>query len=218
MVNGVLYAIGGIRDRAVVGTVEAYDPLTDSWTPRAPMPTPRADFGVAVVNGIIYTIGGASATSSSVGTVEAYDPATDTWSTKAAMPTRRLSLGAAEVGGIIYAVGGSSNSSFWMATVEAYDPASDTWTTKASLPTARFGLGVAAIAGRVYALGGYTPVENYANLTPVLEAYDPATNTWMTKPAMLDARVYMGTAVLQGLLYVVGGEGSSTDFVEAYHP
>jgi len=218
VVNGVLYAIGGIRDRAVVGTVEAYDPLTDSWTPRAPMPTPRADFGVAVVNGIIYTIGGASATSSSVGTVEAYDPATDTWSTKAAMPTRRLSLGAAEVGGIIYAVGGSSNSSFWMATVEAYDPASDTWTTKASLPTARFGLGVAAIAGRVYALGGYTPVENYANLTPVLEAYDPATNTWMTKPAMLDARVYMGTAVLQGLLYVVGGEGSSTDFVEAYHP
>ncbi len=217
-VNNVLYAIGGIRDRAVVGTVEAYDPVTDSWTPRAPMPTPRSDFGVAVVNGIIYTIGGASATSSSVGTVEAYDPATDTWTTKAAMPTPRLSLGAAEVGGIIYAVGGSSDASFWMATVEAYDPVGETWTTKSSLPTARFGLGVAAIDGRVYALGGYTPVENYANLTPVLEAYDPATNTWMTKPAMLEPRVYMGTAVLQNLLYVVGGMGGNSDSLEVYHP
>jgi len=127
-------------------------------------------------------------------------------------------LGAAEAGGIIYAVGGSSDAAFWMATVEAYDPASDTWTTKASLPTARFGLGVAGIAGRVYALGGYTEVDNYANLTPVLEAYDPATNSWTAKPAMLEARVYAGTAVLQGLLYVVGGDGSNTGFVEAYHP
>jgi len=218
VVNGVLYAIGGMHNRSVVGTVEAYDPVTDSWTPRAPMPTPRADFGVSVVNGIIYTIGGASATSRSVGTVEAYDPATDTWTTKAPMPTPRLLLGAAEAGGIIYAVGGSSDAAFWMATVEAYDPASDTWTTKASLPTARFGLGVAAIAGRVYALGGYTQVDNYANLTPVLEAYDPATNSWTAKPAMLEARVYAGTAVLQGLLYVVGGDGSNTGFVEAYHP
>ncbi len=218
VVNNVPYAIGGVRNRSVVGTVEAYDPVTDSWTSRAPMPTPRADFGVAVVNGIIYTIGGASATSSSVGTVEAYDPATDTWTTKAAMPTPRLSLGAAEAGGIIYAVGGSSDATFWMSTVEAYDPASDTWTPKASLPTARFGLGVAAIDGRVYALGGYTPVDNYANLTPILEAYDPATNSWTAKPAMLEPRVYMGTAVLQGLLYVVGGMGGNSESLEVYHP
>jgi adhesin/invasin len=218
VVNNVLYAIGGMHNRSVVGTVEAYDPVTDSWTPRAPMPTPRADFGVSVVNGIIYTIGGASATSRSVGTVEAYDPATDTWTTKAPMPTPRLLLGAAEAGGIIYAIGGSSDAAFWMATVEAYDPASDTWTPRAPLPTPRFGLGVAAIAGRVYALGGYTPLDNYANLTPILEAYDPATNRWTSKPEMLEGRVYMGTAVLQGLLYVVGGDGSNTNFVEAYHP
>jgi energy-converting hydrogenase Eha subunit A len=218
VVNNVLYAIGGIRDRTVVGTVEAYDPVTDSWMPRAPMPTPRADVGVAVVNGIIYTIGGASATSSSVGTVEAYDPATDTWTTKAPMPTPRLSLGAAEVGGLIYAIGGTSDASFWMATVEAYDPVSDTWTTKAPMPTPRFGLGVAAIDGRVYALGGYIAVENYATLTTILEAYDPTTNTWVLKPAMLTPRVYGATAVLQGLLYVVGGMGDDVGSLEVFHP
>lgn len=219
VVDNVLYAIGGISNRSVVGTVEAYDPVTDSWTPRSPMPTPRADVGVAVVDGIIYTIGGASATSSSVGTVEAYDPATDTWTTKAAMPTPRLSLGAAEVGGIIYAVGGSNDANFWLATVEAYDPASNTWSVKAPLPTPRFGLGVAAIAGRVYAMGGHTPVGSFSELTDILEAYDPATNTWAAKPRMLGPRVYLATAVLQGLVYAVGGMGSGNlDGLEAYHP
>lgn len=218
VVNDVLYAIGGISNRSVVGTVEAYDPVTDLWMPRAPMPTPRADFGVAVVNGIIYTIGGASAWSSSVGTVEAYDPATDIWTTKATMPTPRLVLGAADVDGIIYAVGGSNDASFWLATVEAYDPASDTWSTKASLPTPRFGLGVAAINGVVYALGGSTPVDGFSQSTDILEAYNPATNTWTRKPAMLGPRMYLGTAVLQGLLYAVGGWGGNSDLLEAYHP
>ena len=217
-VNDVLYAIGGINNRSVVGTVEAYDPVTDSWTPRASMPTPRADFGVAVVNGIIYTIGGASAWSSSVGTVEAYDPATDTWTTKATMPTPRLTLGTAEVDGIIYAVGGMNDASFWLATVEAYDPASDTWSTKASLPTPRFGLGVAAIDGVVYAMGGSMAVDGFSQSTDILEAYNPATNTWTRKPAMLGPRMYLGTAVLQGLVYAVGGWGASMDLLEAYHP
>jgi len=220
-VNDVLYAIGGVNNRSVVGTVEAYDPVTDSWTTKSPMPTPRSDFGIAVVNGIIYTIGGGGCATPTFGactTVEAYDPATDTWTTKASMPTPRYILAAAEVSGVIYAVGGRNDASFWMATVEAYDPASDTWSTRASMPTPRFGLGVAAIAGQVYALGGYTSVDNYATLTPNLEMYDPATNRWTAKPAMLEARVYMGTAVLQGVLYVVGGDGSDSHFVEAYHP
>ena len=218
VVNNVLYAIGGINNRSVVGLVEAYDPVTDAWTPRAPMPTPRADFGVAVVNGIIYTIGGAGGGAYSVGTVEAYDPVTDTWTTKAAMPTPRLTLGAAEVNGVIYAVGGMSYENLWMTTVEAYDPASDTWSTKAPLPTPRSGLGVAALEGRVYAMGGYTPLENYSEITPILEAYDPTTNTWTAKPPMRGPRVYMGTAVLQGLLYVVGGMGGNSELLEAYHP
>jgi len=229
-VNGVLYAIGGIdygpngATPIGAGWVEAYDPITDSWTTKSPMPTPRSDFGIAVVNGIIYTIGGGGAscavpTFGACTTVEAYDPATDTWTTKAAMPTPRYILGAAEVNGVIYAVGGRNDASFWMATVEAYDPASDTWSTKAAMPTPRFGLGLAAINGIVYAMGGETSAGNFTEVTAVLEAYDPTTNTWTTKPAMLGPRAYMGTAVLQGLVYAVGGfGGANMDLLEAYHP
>jgi N-acetylneuraminic acid mutarotase len=229
-VNGILYAIGGI-DYGTGGTapigdgwVEAYDPITDSWTTKSPMPTPRSDFGIAVVNGIIYTIGGGGGTCAvptfgACTTVEAYDPATDTWTSKASMPTPRYILAAAEVNGVIYAVGGRNDANFSMATVEAYDPASDTWSTKAALPTPRFALGVAAVNGLVYATGGFEQVGNYSEMTAVLEAYDPTTNAWTAKPAMLGPRAYMGTAVLQGLVYAVGGFGGANgDLLEAYHP
>src|SRR5690349_16296583 len=62
-VNGVLYAIGGMKDRPCcpypfIATVEAYDRMTDTWTSKASMPTARADLGVGVVNGILYAVGG----------------------------------------------------------------------------------------------------------------------------------------------------------------
>jgi hypothetical protein len=38
-VNGILYAVGGTKPSVILNTVEAYDPLTNTWTPKAPMPT-----------------------------------------------------------------------------------------------------------------------------------------------------------------------------------
>ncbi len=45
VVNGILYAVGGRVDHEdgrweYLPTVEAYDPSTNSWTRKAPMPTP----------------------------------------------------------------------------------------------------------------------------------------------------------------------------------
>src|SRR5439155_16652468 len=122
VVDGILYAIGGAEARAGFGrgelaTVEAYDPTTDTWTPKAPMPTARAFLAVGVVNGIIYAVGGWSGA-----TVEAYDPTTDTWTTKASMPTARGGLAVGVVNGILYATGGSGDPTAG-TTVEAYDPA-----------------------------------------------------------------------------------------------
>ena len=218
VVNGVLYAMGGIVDRALVATVEAYDPATDTWTARAPMPSPRSDFGVAVVNGLIYTIGG-SCSSGPCGLVEVYDPGTDTWTTRTPMPTPRLAVGTAEVGGIIYVMGGFNNAVFQLATVEAYDPATDSWTTRSSMPVARHGPGAGALGGTIYVMGGYVlnPESGFADIVRTVNAYDPVTDVWSAKPPMAVGRTYFGTAVLGGLLYVMGGNGSFTD-LEALHP
>src|SRR5439155_26130642 len=65
VVNGLLYAVGGAVDdfptppATVFAAVEAYDPLTNTWATKAPMPTPRWHLGVTVVNGVLYAVGGA---------------------------------------------------------------------------------------------------------------------------------------------------------------
>ena len=121
----------------------------------APMPTARDDFGFAVVNGIIYAIGGdtnafndATSTPCCTTVVEAYDPVTNIWSTKNPMPTMRDDFDASTVDGVIYAIAGSRDGVFTvnpaapngggysLTTVEAYS------TSTVPVPG-----GVAAVAG-----------------------------------------------------------------------
>lgn len=42
----------------VIGTVESYDPATDTWQHHAPMPTPRHGLGAALIGDTIYVAGG----------------------------------------------------------------------------------------------------------------------------------------------------------------
>jgi len=121
VVNGILYAVGGISAAAPQGvsTVEAYDPTTDTWTTKAPMPTPRNSLTIGVMNGILYAVGGGNS-SGFLGTVEAYDPSADTWTTETSMPTARAGLEAGVVNGTLYAVGGFNPTE--LATNEAFTP------------------------------------------------------------------------------------------------
>lgn len=204
VVNGILYAIGGntrgssssstsSSSAAVVaagppklgynlqsaehalGTVEAYDPATDSWTVKASMPTPRSMLGVGVVNGIIYAVGGASGGEQSR-TVEAYDPATNSWTGKADMPTRtpsglsngRAALSVGVVNDMLYAVGGFV---VYLETdlVDVYDPSKDLWAPAQAMPTMRQSLGVGVIDGILYAVGGAC----YDDTFDLVEAFVP---------------------------------------------
>lgn len=198
VVNGILYAVGGnVRGQGavtsyarsaarsffpagtlafnlqsadhVVATVEAYDPVTNTWTTKAPMPTPRSMLAVGVVNGILYAVGGQSATGS-FNVVEAYNPATNTWTTKAPMPESygRSALAIGVLNGMLYAVGGFvvyAETSL----VEAYDPVADKWVAVRPMPTMRQSLGAGVINGVLYTVGGAC----YDDTLTVVEAYIP---------------------------------------------
>jgi hypothetical protein len=89
VVNDKIYAIGGSSITGtygaftgeIVGTNEEYNPATDTWTTKKPMPTPRYGFATTVFNNKIYCIGGENG-ASYTGANEVYDPATDTWETR----------------------------------------------------------------------------------------------------------------------------------------
>ena len=63
-VNNLIYVIGGqdIENNAFtdVNTTYQYDPASDTWTTKAPMPTARSAIAAAALNGKIYVLGGAA--------------------------------------------------------------------------------------------------------------------------------------------------------------
>jgi hypothetical protein len=212
VVNGILYAVGGFNSISILGTLEAYDPITNTWTTMAPMPTARDLLGVGVVNGILYAVGGYTANGGDqVATVEAYDPATNSWTTKAPMPAARGELAVGVANGILYAIGGFTGGSY-VGTVEAYDPTTNSWTTKASMRTARGSFNIGVVNGVLYAIGGFGG-------PAAVEAYDPVTNTWTTKASKPTGVGDVGVGVLDGIVYAVGGFFSGFfATVEAYDP
>ncbi|HTN42504.1 MAG TPA: kelch repeat-containing protein [Nitrospiria bacterium] len=217
-VNGhdILYAIGGSDGVSTLATVEAYDPVANSWTPRASMSTGRYGLGVGVVNGRIYAVGGVIAPSPPA-PVEEYNPGTDTWVSKTMMPTERILLGVGVANDILYAVGGSTDGSNNLSTVEAFDPGTDTWTPETSMPTARGGLAVGENDGIIYAVGGQLPDIQPGDTVPKrLEAYNPATNTWTALDPMPTGRTLLAAGVVNGILYAVGGDDQGT--VETFTP
>jgi autotransporter-associated beta strand protein len=201
VINGLLYVVGGYNssETSVVGTLEVYDPVSNSWTTKAAMPTARAYLSVEVLNGILYAVGGVNNNSVYLNTVEAYDPATNTWTTKATMPTARGFLSAAGLNGILYAIGGwDATKSF--ATVEAYDPVTNTWTADAPLPTARSGLEAAVMNGHIFAVGGWmgtNAIPTGANeaFTPQVWTGKGSDNNW-SNPANWQGTVPTGGDIL----------------------
>ena len=85
------------------------------------------------------------------------------------------------------------------------------------MPSARQGAQAAAIDGIVYVIGGYRDGTYLATV----DAYDPASDTWVADASMPGPRYMAGGAVVDGVAYVIGGIASPTDFVatnEAFTP
>jgi N-acetylneuraminic acid mutarotase len=114
--DGLIYTFGGgwtphFEDGTpALYTVDVYDPKTDSWSQRKPMPEPRESHaGVLGADGKIYILGGGRAHSAPpLRDVLIYDPVKDSWKKGPPMNTPRAVLAAvATPEGKIYAIGGS---------------------------------------------------------------------------------------------------------------
>lgn len=155
--NGKLYTFGGCTSGyvqfCVSNFVEEFDPITNTWTVKASMPTPRIGANAVYAHGLIYVIGGANALDSAMTTVEAFDPLTNTWSTKAPMTVPRVYFGSAIKKNLYYwqpqeiFVAGGVRDYFGYFTNptahrEKYNPLTNTWTAMPPLPSAAFGFGM----------------------------------------------------------------------------
>ncbi len=76
------------------------------WSARAPLPEPRARFGLAVAGAKLYAIGGETA-AGITGAVSVYDPESNGWLAAAPKPVPVSNVSAVLLGDLIYVPGGS---------------------------------------------------------------------------------------------------------------
>jgi N-acetylneuraminic acid mutarotase len=113
-INGVVYIAAG-RAGAINGfraATLAFDPATNMYSQKAPIPTPRGGVAGSVLAGRLFIFGGegnpASGSNGVFGEVEAYDPVSDTWQEFTPLDIARHGYGAATLDDRIYLPGGAN--------------------------------------------------------------------------------------------------------------
>ena len=166
--------------------VEAYDPATDTWETKTPMPVARRATTCGVIDDKIYVAGGSPTSwwGSNTNKLEVYDPATDTWDvTKEDMPKSLFGPKGAVLGDKFYLVGGL-HSGTWTGQkwVQIYDPATNSWELGPNLINGRFAHSVEVVGDKLYVIGG-TDVSGGGSLDIIeeVEVYDPTEDTSWSK-------------------------------------
>jgi DNA-binding CsgD family transcriptional regulator/N-acetylneuraminic acid mutarotase len=214
VISGTVIVPGGYTAAGVpTSIVERYDPVADSWSTLAPLPSPRFAYAIAAYQNRVYVMGGWDG-QRYVDTVFIYDAAANRWTTGAPLPLARGFSAAATLDAAIYVVGGYADGREFN-NCDRYLPADDRWETCAPLLVTRGGLGLVTASNRVYAIGG-----GWTGYLSFSEWLDPRTNQWtvMATPFVGQWRG-MGVAAVGNDLYVLGGwTGQYQTVVEKYNP
>ncbi len=160
LTNGKVLLLGGDTTESagflvMTPIVELYDPITNNWTPVAPMNTPRATHSATLLSdGRVLVVGGSDG-AGVLSSAEIYDPNTNAWTVVPAMTTaRQYHTATLLADGTVLVAGGANAGTFFRST-ELYDPATNSWTNVGDLGNARAGHSAILLGdGRVLFAGG----------------------------------------------------------------
>lgn len=210
-----IYCIGGLianripmRSSSVTGAIEVYDPATDTWEVKKPMPTPRTQLEANVVNDRIYLIGGRTGgQNSTVISNEVYDPVSESWTTKTALHYPVTHPASAVVGSKIYVMGGQDefNDPMNLDVNQIYDTVTDSWSFGARIPTDVEESAACAtsysLGSKIYLIGGQLKIDS----TNIVQIYNPAKDSWSVGASMPTARFGLAAAAINDAIYAIGG-------------
>ncbi len=234
-VNGQLLVYGGQDQKGPMGIFWRFDPASGQWSklPSNPVAVHHAA-GTAIGNRM-YVFGGFRNPDS--GKVAwfpenkawMFDLDKQTWTRLPDMPTARGALAVtAAPDGKIYVVGGAripDNAKIdaltpggpveLLGTIEVFDTKTQTWSSRRPMPTPRNHMDASYVDGKIYVIGGRVGScfsGGWSTNIFMNEAYDIATDSWATRAPIPTPRSGTASAVLDGRISVLGGEGWLDDF------
>ncbi|XP_043941864.1 actin-binding protein IPP [Protopterus annectens] len=209
-----LYAVGGYTrlqggrwsDSRALSCVERFDTFTLYWTTVASLHQARSGLGMAVLEGMIYVMGGEK-DSLIFDCTERYDPVNKQWTSMASMNYPRCGHGVCACRGALYALGG------WIGaeignTVERFDPSENKWELVGRMAVPRYYFGCCEQQGIIYVIGG---ISHEGTELRSAEGYDTVSKRWFAMPVMSTRRAYLGVAILGEYIYAVGGWNEEDD-------
>lgn len=150
----------------------------------------RLGVGVAVVNRLLYAVGGFDG-NERLASMECYHPENNAWTLLPTMQTGRSGAGVAALNLYIYVVGGFDGR-VQLSSVERYDTEQQIWESVASIRIARSALSLTVLDGKLYAMGGF---DGHSFLS-IVEVYNPANDRWEEGTPLTSGRSGHASAVI----------------------
>ncbi|VDK84207.1 unnamed protein product [Litomosoides sigmodontis] len=214
-VPGLVFAVGGLTNAGdSLSTVEMFDPMTGKWTLAQPMNSIRSRVGVAVMNRMLYAIGGFNG-HDRLRTVEVFDLDENKWTEVSPLINKRSALGAAVVNDHLYVCGGYDGICS-LASVEVFNPCTNRWTLTTAMNKQRSAAGIAVIDNYIYVIGGHDGMSIFNSV----ERLNVDNGEWQVVKSMNTKRCRLGATTVRGKIYVCGGYDGCQFLksVEVYEP
>jgi N-acetylneuraminic acid mutarotase len=206
------------------GTEVSAAVAANSWSTKRSMLLPaRAHMKAAMLNGIIYVVGGDDISGEEIlRNFDAYSVASNTWTTRRPLPGgRSFMCGLSVIGGKLYTTGGfrtTTGGKIPTRSLYVYTPGTNTWDKKANIPVDALRGTQGVIAGKLYVHIGTISL----GADSVFFRYDPATNTWIKRRSPPNQHLQGQAEVINGKYYLVGGVGGPdlepTTRLDVYDP
>jgi N-acetylneuraminic acid mutarotase len=189
-----------------------------SWSEVSPSPQWRSEAEKGVINGKLYLFGGfVEGLDGPQARSDFYDPKTDTWTRIADLPTRVTHGGTAVDATKVYICGGFvgtgpflGQQDYGTTDVWIYDSVTNTFSKGPSLPAPR-GSGACAKIGRELHFMGGVDLQRVDHADHWILNLDHPEQGWKLSVPLPEPRNHFATAVLDGHVYVIGGQVGDDD-------
>ena len=155
--GGRLHIIGGAIGSEMRRSIDwhiVYDPTSDRYERRQPLPVARDHTGIVVVGEAIHVLGGrVDSFHTNSNLHHSYDARTDRWTFRTPLPTARSGQGCVLYRSKVFVMGGEGTNRVYGQN-EAWDPVADRWEAHAPMLTPRHGMGAVVLGDAVYVAGG----------------------------------------------------------------